>query len=168
MTRVRYGDRSVGGRNLVAFEVGGVAYAIDIQRVREITRPMPLVALPHLPPGVVGVVDHRGDVVPVVDLRLCFGAPHVATDRDVRWIVVTRNARLLGLVVDRVTAVLGAADAAAREPPAIGAGQRDRGIKAACSFGGRLVFVLDVDAVAAVADEVSLPAATEPPRAERG
>jgi hypothetical protein len=83
----------------VAFEVGGVAYAVDIQRVREITRAMPILPLPHLPPSVVGVVDHRGDVVPVVDLRHRFGVGHAGVGREVRWIVVMRGARLLALVV---------------------------------------------------------------------
>jgi purine-binding chemotaxis protein CheW len=152
----------------VAFEVGGVAYAVDIQRVREITRAMPILPLPHLPPSVVGVVDHRGDVVPVVDLRHRFGVGHAGVGREVRWIVVMRGARLLALVVDRVTDVLGAEDAAPREPPAIEAGQRDRGIKSVCSFAGRLVFVLDVDALAALTDELALPASTDAPRAERG
>lgn len=157
MKRRRFGDRSIATRNLVAFDVGGVGYAVDIQRVREIVRPMPVVVLPHLPHGVIGVVDHRGDVVPIVDLRQRFGVAQVGADREVRWVVITRGARLLGLVVDRVTDVLGAEDALAREPPAIGPGQHDRGIKAACSFGGRLVFVLDLDGVASVADDVVLP-----------
>ena len=161
MSRARFGKRSIIARNLVAFEVGGVAYAVDIQRVREILRPMPVVALPHLPPGVIGVVDHRGIVVPIVDLRERFSATPAGQPREVRWIIVTRGARMLGLVVDRVTAVLGADDTEAREAPAIAAGQRDRGIKAACAIGGRLVFVLDVDSVASVADEVALPASPE-------
>jgi len=168
MSRQRFGSRSISARNLVAFEVGGVAYALDIQRVREILRPMPLVALPHLPQGVVGVVDHRGVVVPIVDLRERFGAAPVGQPREVRWVVVTRGARLLGLVVDRVTAVLGTDDTEAREPPAIAAGERARGIKAACSIGGRLVFVLDVDGVASVADEVALPASPEALQSGRG
>jgi purine-binding chemotaxis protein CheW len=168
MKRTRYGDRSVAARNLVAFEVGGVAYAVDIQRVKEIVRPLPVVPLPHLPHGVIGVVDHRGDVTPIIDLRLRFGVPQASEAREVRWIVVTHEKRLLGLVVDRVSAVLGAQDAQTREPPAIAQGQRDRGIKSACSIGGRLVFVLDVDVVAAVADELSLPASPQALPAEGG
>lgn len=167
MSRPRFGNRSIVARNLVAFEVGGVAYAVDIQRVREILRPMPVVPLPHLPAGIVGVVDHRGDVVPIIDLRERFGAVASGQEREVRWVVVTRGARLLGLVVDRVTAVLGTQDAEAREPPAIAAGQRDRGIKAARSIGGRLLFVLDVDTVAAIADELTLPEAPEALHPER-
>lgn len=153
-------------RNLVAFEVGGVAYAVDIQRVREIVRPLPMVALPHLPKSVAGVVDHRGDVVPVVDLRVRFGAQAVGRDKDVRWLIVTRGSRLLGIVVDRVLEVFGAASSATREAPDLGTGQAQRGIKGACSHGGRLLFVLDVDTLTAVVDEIALPA--EHPQLGRG
>lgn len=159
-------SRASTDRNLVAFEVGGVAYAVDIQRVREIVRPLPMVALPHMPPAVVGVVDHRGDVVPVVDLRIRFGAQAAGRDKDVRWLIVTRGARLLGIVVDRVIEVFGAAGSATREAPDIGTGQAQRGIKGACSHGGRLLFVLDVDMLTAVVEEISLP--VEPPQLGRG
>ena len=164
----RFVDRSIAARNLVAFEVGGVAYAVDIQRVREIVRPLPVVVLQHLPAGVVGVVDHRGHVVPVVDLRERFQVALAGTDRQVRWVVVTRGPRLLALIVDRVTSVLGSDDGSAREPPAIGPGERDRGILAASSHAGRLVFVLDVDRIAAVADDVQLPLSSEALHSERG
>lgn len=154
-------SRASTDRNLVAFEVGGVAYAIDIQRVREIVRPMPMVALPHLPPAVVGVVDHRGDVVPVVDMRIRFGAQATGRDKDVRWLIVTRGSRLLGIVVDRVIEVFGAATSATREAPDLGTGHVQRGIKGACSHGGRLLFVLDVDHLTSVVEDLALP--PEPP-----
>jgi purine-binding chemotaxis protein CheW len=150
-------SRASTDRNLVAFEVGGVAYALDILRVREIVRPLPMVALPHLPPAVAGVVDHRGDVVPVVDLRVRFGAQATGRDKDVRWLIVTRGTRLLGIVVDRVLEVFGVAGSATREAPDISTGQAQRGIKGACSHGGRLFFVLDVDMLTAVVDEISIP-----------
>ena len=60
-------------RSLVGFSVGDVAYAIEISHVREIVAPLSLTVLPHMPPAVVGVANHRGEVVPVVDLRQRFG-----------------------------------------------------------------------------------------------
>ena len=50
--------------------MGDVRYAVEIHRVREIVNPLPIVTLPHAPAEVVGVADHRGDVLPVVDLRV--------------------------------------------------------------------------------------------------
>ena len=145
------------GRNLVAFEVGGIGYAIEIQRVREIVRPLPTLNLPHVPSEVIGVVDHRGDVVPILDLRKRFGVAQQGRDKDVRYIIATRGTRLVGLVVDKVTEVFGALPAAKRDLPEIAAGEQARGIKAAYSFRDKLVFVLDVDRVTSIADELALP-----------
>ncbi|HJL32604.1 MAG TPA: chemotaxis protein CheW, partial [Polyangiaceae bacterium LLY-WYZ-15_(1-7)] len=71
-------QRSDRSKNLVGFQVGDVRYAVDILRVREIINPLPLVELPHAPPSVLGVADHRGEVVPVLDLRRRFGLPATA------------------------------------------------------------------------------------------
>ncbi len=62
-------------KNLVGFLVGDVRYAVDILKVREIINPLDIVELPQSPSSVVGVADHRGEVVPIVDLRARFGLP---------------------------------------------------------------------------------------------
>ena len=67
--------RTSRDKNLVGFTIAEVHYALDIDRVREILRPLPLVPLPHAPPAVLGVADYRGEVVPVLDLRRRFGLP---------------------------------------------------------------------------------------------
>ena len=74
----RRADRT---KNLVGFLVGDVRYAVDILRVREIINPLGVVPLPHAPPVVVGVSDHRGQVVPVIDLRKRFGLPSAEATR---------------------------------------------------------------------------------------
>jgi purine-binding chemotaxis protein CheW len=154
-----------GGRNLVGFELGGVCYAIEIQRVREIVRPLPTLPLPHVPVAVLGVVDHRGDVVPIIDLRTCFAVKQGGRDKDVRFIIATRGERLVGLVVDKVSEVFGTLDSASRELPQIGTGEEARAIKAVYSHRNRLVFVLDIDRLTAIADEIEPPAGGP---AERG
>ncbi len=142
-------------QSLVGFDVGAVAYALPIARVREIIRPLPMQSLPHAPPAVVGVADHRGDVVALIDLRVRFDVP-VALGRDQsRWVIVNRGERLLGLVVDRVSEVFKVRDAELRKLPELGAGSEQRALTAAYSFQGRLVFVIDVDAIASVMDELS-------------
>lgn len=146
-----------GERSYVGFEVGGVRYAIDIHRVREIIRPMPTLELPHVPPMVTGVVDHRGNVVPIVDLRLRFSTNVPASDRLVRWVIVSRGERLVALVVDRVSEVFGVSAPESREVPEIGVGEEARGIVAAYSHRGALVFVVDADTLTCVTDEIALP-----------
>lgn len=149
-------QRSDRSKNLVGFTVGDVFYAVDIFRVREIINPLPMVALPHAPPVVVGVADHRGDVVPVIDLRRRFAlAPKPATRRT-KWIVVDTGGRAVGLVVDAVTDVFGAGPAEQRQVPSLGMGDEARGLSAVYMYEGTLVFVIDVDRVAAPAQALDL------------
>lgn len=149
----RRADRS---KNLVGFTIDDVHYAVDIFRVREIINPLQIVPLPHAPPTVLGVADHRGDVVPVLDVRRRFGLASVAPTRRTKWIVVELGERLVGLVVDSVTDVFGASEPDQRSVPEIGVGDAARGIAAVYSYRGRLVFVLDVDRVAAIAEVLDL------------
>jgi purine-binding chemotaxis protein CheW len=144
----------------VGLEVGGVSYALNILCVREIIRPLPMQILPHAPETVVGVVDHRGDVVPIMDLRVRFGTSLTSELAHTRWVIANRSGRLFGLVVDRVTEVFTLSEAEAREVPDLGYGAERRGITAAYSFNGRLVFTLDIERITHT-DEGSM----EPPLA---
>jgi len=148
---------AMAGKNLVGFEVGGILYAVDIRRVREIVRPLPVLELPQLPVAVIGVCDHRGDVVPVIDLRRRFAVTPKGRERDVRWVIVTRGTRLIGLVVDRVTEVFGTLESESRELPQLADDEATRVIRGAYAHAGRLVFVLDVEALTSVADRIALP-----------
>jgi purine-binding chemotaxis protein CheW len=141
----------------VGLEVGGVNYALNIQSVREIIRPLPMQVLPHAPDTVIGVIDHRGDVVPVVDLRVRFGTGERTHLSQTRWVIVSRAGRLCGLVVDRVTEVFTLSESEAREVPELGQGSERRGITAAYSHQGRLVFTLDLERITQT-DEALLPA----------
>jgi purine-binding chemotaxis protein CheW len=127
----------------VAFEVGGAMYALDIRHVREILRPLSMDVLPHAPPMVVGVFDHRGDVVPVIDLRVRFGLAAREHSRTTRWIIVTRAGGLCSLVVDSVHEVFSTAHAQPRQVPVV-AGADERGVVCAYAYRERLIFEVDV------------------------
>jgi purine-binding chemotaxis protein CheW len=131
-------------KSLVGFAVGDVSYAVPIGDVREIVNPLVLTELPHAPRAVVGVADHRGDVIPVVDLRVRFGLPPLGDRERGKWILVQVEGRLIGLVVDRVFDVFGTSGAEIRPPPALGGGEESRGILGVTSYDGALTFVLDV------------------------
>lgn len=130
-------------KSLVGFVVGDVHYAVPIARVVEIANPLTIVALPHAPAAVSGVADYRGDVVPVVDLRVRFGLAAVPQTRRTKWIVVDVGERFAALVVDTVTEVFGTGGAELRPAPALGGGDDKRGISGVTSYGGGLVFVLE-------------------------
>ena len=131
-------------KSLVGFAVGDVSYAVPIGDVREIVNPLVLTELPHAPAAVVGVADHRGDVIAVVDLRVRFGLPPLGDRERGKWILVQVEGRLIGLVVDRVFDVFGTSGAEIRPPPTLGGGEDARGILGVTSYDGALTFVLDV------------------------
>lgn len=132
-------------KSLVGFVVGDVGYAVPISQVKEIINPAALTELPHAPPAIAGVADHRGEVVPIVDLRVRFGLPKAEDPRRAKWILVDVDGRTVGLSVDRVTDVFGTGGAELRPPPLLGVGDDLRGIAGVTNHDGVLTFVLDVD-----------------------
>lgn len=155
-------------KNLVSFLVGEVRYAVDIHLVREIVNPLPTVPLPHAPDEIIGVSDHRGDVLPVVDLRLRFGLPEQDATRRTKWIIVRVPGRdqAFALVVDAVTDVFGAGRAEQRSVPEIGRGHDLRGISQVYSHDDTLVFVVDPAIVTSAAQQ--LDPKTLPPLLRKG
>jgi purine-binding chemotaxis protein CheW len=160
--------RSDQAKNLVSFLVGNVRYAIEIHIVREIVNPLPLVALPHAPAEVRGVSDHRGDVLPVVDLRVRFGLPPTEPTRRTKWIIVRAPGKLqpVALVVDAVTDVFGAGTSQQRTVPELGTGHSRRGIAQVYSHSGSLVFVVDPAVIGSAVEQ--LDPSTFPPRLSEG
>ena len=154
----RRADRS---KNLVGFTIADVHYAVDILRVREILNPLPIVPLPHAPAAVLGVADHRGEVGPILEVRRRSGLPSAPPTRRTKWIVVELGDRSVGLIVDSVTDVFGAGEPDQRSVPEIGVGDAARGIAAIYTHAGHLVFVLDVDRIAAVAEVLDMNALQE-------
>lgn len=138
-------------KSLVGFSVGNVNYAVPIGCVREIINPVEVTRLPHAPAVVVGVADHRGEVVPVIDLRIRFGVNAVEDGRRIKWILVDVGGLTIGLVVDRVTEVFGTGGAGLRPAPSLGGGEDERGIVGVTSHEGIMVFVLDLGRFEAIA-----------------
>src|SRR6478735_8601415 len=137
-------ERSDPQKSLVGFTVGDVRYAVPIDHVREIVNPLPLTELPHAPPTISGVADHRGEIVPVVELRVRFGLPKLFDPRRAKWILIDVTGRGVALCVDRVTEVFGTLGADLKPAPALGGGDDVRGIAGVVSRDGGLVFILDV------------------------
>jgi purine-binding chemotaxis protein CheW len=129
-------------RSLVGFIVGGVRYALRVDRVRQIVNPMPTTPLPHMPHSILGVAEHRGEVIPVMDLRVYYGAPIENTKRT-KWILLDIGNRLIGVVVDAVTGVFASASEELRAAPVLGEGDAQRGIAGVASHEGAMVFVVD-------------------------
>jgi purine-binding chemotaxis protein CheW len=155
MPEVTPRHRQDSHKNLVGFIVGDVHYAIDIGRVREIVNPLEVTPLPYTPPEIAGVSDHRGEVVPVIDLRVRFNLAPKPEERGTKWILVTLGAKVVGLVVDAVTEVFGAPNDEIRPTPEVGGNRDMRGISGVAKHDGRLVFVLDTSRFLEIVDALS-------------
>ncbi len=160
--------RSDQAKNLVSFLVGDVRYAVEIHIVREIVNPLPSVSLPHAPAEIMGVADHRGEVLPVIDLRVRFGLPPIAASRRTKWIIVrvAGQHQPVALIVDGVTDVFGAGHQEQRSVPELGRGADRRGISQVYSHQGGLVFVVDASVIAAAARDIDT--SSFPPMLTRG
>jgi purine-binding chemotaxis protein CheW len=90
---------------VVIFALGDIELAINITQVREIDRLCPVTRLPHVPDYVEGIINLRGQLVPIVDLRARLGLRRKVAPKTARIIVVETGDRCMGMIVDRVCEV---------------------------------------------------------------
>jgi len=103
---------------LCAFRVGEEEYVIDLRRIREILQPLPVTPVPCAPEFLEGVMNLRGEVIPVVDVRKRLGTSNPSPRSKV--LVVNVAGRLVGLVVDGVAEVVRIPRSAIGPPPLLG------------------------------------------------
>jgi purine-binding chemotaxis protein CheW len=90
----------------VGFRLGGEDYAIAITKIQEIIVMKPITRIPQVPGFIEGLINLRGSVIPVVNLRTLFGLPHRELDDETRTIIVNVGDRTIGYIVDEVTQVM--------------------------------------------------------------
>jgi len=101
-------------------------------------------AVPGAPPFVVGIIQLRGRVVPVVDLRVIFGLPAIAPTMDSRVVVTSIGERTVGLLVDSAREVLKIPAREFQPPPSVVAQQTEGMVKAVAQVGTRLLMLVDL------------------------
>lgn len=140
-------------------------YAIDILAVREIRGWTPVTRIPQAPSYVLGVLNLRGAIVPVLDLRLRFGLAREEYSATTVTVVVTVAGRLFGVVVDAVSDVLDVEPDQVRPVPDMGTAVDTEYLKGLTAVQERMVLLLDVDKLLQPQDaqmlEAALPAAAE-------
>lgn len=112
-------DRETQEIKVVCFRLGSDAYALDIMRVREILKPQRLSGLPGAPSFVEGVINLRGSVIPVVDLRKRFGIAEPEAAAVNRLLITVIDRHPVGLLVDSVSEVISIPVRDLRPPPAL-------------------------------------------------
>lgn len=132
---------------LVTFRLGNEEFSLDILRVQEIIRHMELTRVPRTPDFVDGVINLRGRVIPVLDLRKRFGLPSDERTNETRIIVVDVDSKTVGLKVDAVSEVLRLPADTVEPAPAIVTGAESDYIKGVGKLDGRLLILLDVEKI---------------------
>ena len=132
---------------LVVFELGDESYAVDISRVQDINRMQEITEIPHAPESVVGVINLRGRVIPVIDLRKRFGLPEAVHTKDTRIVVVHLEGNLIGVIVDAVSQVLRIPADIVEPPSPVLAGVDSKYLRGIAKLDDKLVILLDLDFV---------------------
>jgi purine-binding chemotaxis protein CheW len=103
---------------LATFYVADLCLALQIEQIQEIMRPAPLTRVPHSPPEVSGVINLRGEVTTIIDLRRVLGLPPSRTTAEGRILIVRSQGESIGLIVDRVADIYAIAAQTLSPPPA--------------------------------------------------
>lgn len=137
--------------HIVGFQVGRETYGVPITSLHEIVRVPDITAVPDAPEYLEGVINLRGKIVSVMDLRKRFGAKQATVKKNNRILVVEHAGRLAGLIVDSASEVLKIPADAVEAPPAV---FQDGGLNCVTGLGkvaGRLVVLLDMSKLLAPA-----------------
>lgn len=130
---------------LVSFKVGNEEFAIDILKVNEIIRFMEITKIPNSPEHVEGIINLRGKVVPVVNLRIKMGLPSKDNDVNSRIIVVELNNKIIGFKVDAVYEVLRIPRSITETPPDLVSNVNSQYITSVGKIDDRLLILLDIE-----------------------
>jgi purine-binding chemotaxis protein CheW len=149
---------------LCGFRVGSEEYALDIMRIKEIINPLPITRVPKAAPFVEGVVELRGTILPIVDMRKRFDVPpHTAEQaqdpavkRARKYLIVPIEGRIVGLIVDKVSDVLRVSRDTIRPAPALTQNDAARYFVGVCHYRERILMVLDLDAILSSTEKITL------------
>jgi purine-binding chemotaxis protein CheW len=134
-----------GGREFLTFRLGAEEYAIEILKVQEIRGWDTPTAIANTPEFIKGVINLRGTIVPIVDLRLKFRLGQAQYDEFTVVIILSVARRVMGIVVDAVSDVITLLPAQMRPAPEFGAALDTRFITGLGTVGERMLILTDIE-----------------------
>lgn len=139
---------------VACFRVADRDCAVDVMRIAEVLRPVPVTPLPSAPPFVEGIIELRGRFLPVIDLRKRFGGEERAAGK---YVVAPMGATSVALVVDEVTGVERIPTDQIQAPPALASGRvAPAFVSGIVKWNERVFMLLDIDAVLSAAEREAL------------
>ncbi len=131
----------------LTFTVADEEYAVDILKVQEIKGFVPTTRVPNSPPEVVGVLNLRGTIVPIIDIRKKFNLEPVEYTQYTVIVVMVVEGRVMGTIVDAVSDVLNIPAEDIQPPPDFGSSSTSNAIKGMGKVGEKLVILLDIESL---------------------
>jgi purine-binding chemotaxis protein CheW len=150
----------------LAFYLGDEDFGVEVMKVREIIGLQDITAVPHTPAAVKGVINLRGKVIPVMDLRLKLGLDEAAHTPSTCIIVIeprnTAGSSLTGIIVDGVLEVISATASDIEPPPSFGNNVRISHVRGLAKMNGRIKILLDIEAILRPAGDTEAEEGEEP------
>lgn len=150
-----------GETQLVAFVLESEEFACDINDVREVLKMIRVTPLPRSLDFVEGVINLRGEVIPVIDLRKRFGLPEMERTDENRIIIVEVDDRMVGLIVDSVTEVIRISNSHIQAAPDQVAGGRTHLILGVGKIDERLLIILNLSRILTDEEQLALDEVTQ-------
>lgn len=133
---------------VIVFTLGSESYGVEVGKVRTIERMVNLTRVPKTPPFVKGVINLRGIIVPVIDLRGRFGLAETEYTESARNIIVNVNGIEVGLIVDSASDVIDIDSDSIEDPPEIVGGIRAKYLRGVAKISdNQLLVMLDLEEV---------------------
>ena len=147
---------------VVGFRIGNETYGVRIGSVREIVRVPEITAVPNAPDVIEGVINLRGKIIPVMDLRKRFGSPAAQADKKSRILVVELENKLVGLIVSSASEVLKIPPSEIESPGSVFAEGESSYVTGVGKLKGRLIILLDIARLLRHSEFKKLEEAAEP------
>ena len=141
---------------LVSFVIENEEFGIDILKVQEIIRPVDITRVPNAPSFVEGVINLRGRIVPVIDMRKRFNLPERTRDQNTRIVVVELTDKVVGFIMDAVKEVIRVDRSVIEPPPDLAIGIDTHYIKGVAKLEDRLLILLELEEVLSVEEKKAL------------
>ena len=141
---------------LVSFKLGEEEFGVDILKVQEINRLVDITKVPRAPSFVEGVINLRGKVIPIIDLRKRFGLDMKERDKDTRIVVVDIEGSIMGMIVDAVSEVLRLPASTIEPAPEIATSIDSEYIRGVAKLEDRLLIFLDLSKVFSQQERMAL------------
>jgi purine-binding chemotaxis protein CheW len=141
---------------MISFAISDEDYGVDIQTVKEVIRKKEITRLPKAPAFVKGVINLRGDVIPIIDLRERFNMEQQEYTNMTRVIVVEVEGRSIGMVVDSVSHVIRIEEGQIEPPPPCVGKVSEEYIRGVGKVDEKLIVLLNIDHILSTEEKIEL------------